>query len=316
MFAIGIGTVSAQTKTTKRTTATKAKTSASKKAESTSSASTDIRYKIELRLRDSAAAASATKSTTVINGITVNTGTKTTVATSVNGNVSANANAAAPANNASTTTGGNSVTNIAAPVQGRPIPGTIPVTQTNPADVPGKPITQEQTRNTATDPGRTQMNAINGNQAASAAQNPDNTAKNFTNMIGESQWGTNQVGENQWTPPNNIIAGFTRDFPTIRGASWTRDNMLNTFSVRYKNGDFWSSSVYSVNGEQLETRTEIPLTTALPQQLVTFKNKQSALVDFSRVSRLERPGREPLYEVRLSTGRIAYVNGAGVEVSR
>lgn len=279
-----------------------------------------VRDRIEQRLRDSASSANAANpstSVTVINGIAV---PATTTNNTVSSNRSTATNATAPINSnpnitaSSTTTGGNSVTNTNAPVQGRPIPGTIPVTPTNAADLGGKPITQEQTRNNATDVSSVQMNAINGNQVASAAQNPDNTTRNITNIVGESQWGTNQVGENQWTPPTNVISGFTRDFPAIRGATWTRDNTMNTFSARYRSGDLWASTIYNYNGAQIETRTELPLIGTLPEALVTFRGRQGALVEFGRISRVDRPGRETVYEVRLSTGRIAYVNNRGEEV--
>jgi hypothetical protein len=158
------------------------------------------------------------------------------------------------------------------------------------------------------------MNAINGNQVASAAQNPANTTKTVTNIVGESQWGINQVGENQWTPPNNVITGFTRDFPAIRGATWTRDNNLNMYFARYRSGDLWASTTYNLNGMLVDTRTELPLTGQLPEALTSFRGRQGALVDFSRISRVDRPGRETVYEVRLSTGKITFVNNRGEEV--
>jgi hypothetical protein len=315
--------VSAQTKTSKK----KASTQQTRTTKSTNQKKTEpvnVRDRINQRLKDSATSATtATATTTVINGITVTTpaaakaSTTNKAATITNTTVTANnviATDNAETNRSSTTVGGNSVTNTNSTIQGRPIPGTIPVIATNAADVGGKPITQEQTRSTATDVNRIQMNAINGNQVASQAQNPNNTTKDLNSVGSESYWGTNQVGENMWTPPNNVIAGFTNDYPAIRGATWTRDNTMKTFSARYKTGDLWSTSIYNNTGVQMETRIEMPLIGTLPQPLTTFKSKQSALVDFNRISRIVRPGREELFEVRLSTGRIAYINSRGEEV--
>ncbi len=317
-------TAQARTSAKKKTTSTQS-AKAVRKAGANVSSELSVRDRINQRLKDSAASAGTsvnTTASTVINGITV------PAAASTNANSATSANATTgtgvrtttsttqSSNGSSTITGGNSVTNTGSPVQGRPIPGTIPVTPSNGANVEGKPVTQEQTKSSATDINRTQMNAINGNQAASAVQNPNNTTKNITtNLIGESQWGTNQIGENQWTPPNNIITGFTRDFPAIRGATWTRDNAMNTFSARYRAGDLWTSSTYNMNGMQVETRTEMPLTGTWPEPVTSFKGRQSAIVDLNRISRVERPGRESLYEVRLSTGRIAYINSRGEEVA-
>jgi hypothetical protein len=329
VFAFCLGGLNAQTRstTTKRTQSSTQKsrvTTNQRASNSTTNNSqpTNVRDRINQRLKDSAAAAAGktNNSTTVINGITVPaTGTTTNTATTTTNssrttNIAAAANTTAGTNTSTTTTGTNSVTNTG--VQMNPgIPGTVPVTPTNPANIPGKPATREQERNNTTDMNRVQMNAINGNQVASQAQNPENNTKNFSgNMVGESQWGTNQIGENQWTPPNAIISGFTRDFPATRGATWTRDNAMNTFSARYRSGDLWTSSTYNASGTQLETRTELPLVGALPEPVSTFRTRQSAVVDFSRISRVDRPGRETLYEVRLSTGRVAYINNRGEEV--
>jgi hypothetical protein len=89
---------------------------------------------------------------------------------------------------------------------------------------------------------------------------------------------------------------------------------MNTFSARYRTGDLWTSSTYNMNGIQVETRTEMPLVGTLPEPVNSFKSRHSALVDFNRISRVDRPGKETLYEVRLSTGRVAYINARGEEV--
>ena len=325
VFAFSCIGLSAQTKTTKKSQASTQKFRTTKTTTKPAEPA-NVKDRINQRLKDSAASSTAaTSTTTVINGIAVTTTTQAspkattsntapTPAANVNAATTVIASSNAGTNGSSTTLGGNSVTTNNAPVQGRPIPGTIPVIATNAADVGGKPITQEQTRSTSTDLNRVQMNAINGNQVASQAQNPNNTTKELNGMGSESYWGTNQVGENMWTPPNNVITSFTRDFPAIRGATWTRDNGLSTFSARYKSGDLWTTSVYNNTGVQMETRIEMPLIGTMPQPLTTFKGKQSALVDFNRVSRIVRPGREELFEVRLSTGRIAYINSRGEEV--
>jgi hypothetical protein len=326
VFVLCLGGLSAQTRTTtkKNTSSTqkvKATSSSRSNKGSTSSQPANVRDRINQRLKDSASATNTTAgSTTEINGIVVPSATTNTTKTTTAGSPTTpqtsatTTNSNAGTNTSSTTTGGNSVTNTGA-LLNPPISGTVSVTPTNPANVPGKPTTREQQRSNTTDVNRVQMNAINGNQVASQAQNQENTTKNWTgNMVGESQWGTNQVGENQWTPPNNIISGFTRDFPAIRGAAWTRDNAMNTFSARFKSGDLWASSTYNVSGVQVETRTELPLAGTLPEPVSAFKTRQNALVDLNRISRVERPGRETLYEVRLSTGRVAYINARGEEV--
>jgi len=328
VFAFCFGGLSAQTRTTikKKTQSsaqkTKVTTTRKENVPATGSEVTSVRDRINQRLKDSAAANSTTGSANVINGITVpsvttnppgnantttNTNSRTTSTTTAS-------NTTAGSNASSTTTGGNSVTNSGGQLN-QSIPGTIPVTPSNSANIPGKPTSREQERSNTTDVNRVQMNAINGNQVASQVQNQNNTTKNGTvNMVGESQWGTNQIGENQWTPPNAIISGFTRDFPAIRGATWTRDNAMNSFSARYKIGDLWTSSTYNTNGALVDSRTELPLIGTMPEPVSTFKSKQSAIVDFNRLSRVDRPGRETLYEVRLSTGRVAYINSKGEEV--
>ena len=328
VFAFCLGGLSAQT----RSTTTKKAQSSTQRSKATTtqrvnnntnttSQPDNVRDRINQRLRDSAAAANRTATnSTVINGITVpasggntNVNTGTTENSRTSGTVVA-ANTNAGSNTSTTTTGTNSVTNTGVQMN-TTIPGTIPVTPSNPAHIPGKPTTREQERSNTTDINRVQMNAINGNQVASQAQNQDNTTKNWsTNMVGESQWGTNQIGENQWTPPTAIISGFTRDFPAIRGATWTRDNALNTFSARYRAGDLWTSSTYNANGSQLETRTELPLVGTLPEPVNSFRSRQSAVTDFTRISRVDRPGRETVYEIRLNTGRVAYINNRGEEV--
>lgn len=314
LCALWLGGLNAQTRTTNKNT--KSSTQAPKVNNRKNTINTNnndqpgIRDRINRRLRDSADANNNTATTTVINGITVpSTSTakqKESATTPVNSNMESNPS--------TTTSGGNSVTNTGVQLN-QPIPGTIPSTPSNPSNIPGKPATREQVRSNTTDINRVQMNAINGNQAASQAQNPDNPTKTTTgNMMGESQWESNQVGENQWTPPNAIISGFTRDFPAVRGAAWTRDNAANTFSARYRNGNYWTSSTYSETGTQLETRTELPIVGTLPEPVATFRSKQSAVIDLNRISRIDRPGRETIYEVRLNTGRVAYVNNRGLEV--
>ncbi len=180
--------------------------------------------------------------------------------------------------------------------------------------VANKPVTNEQSQYITTDINRNQLNVINQNQNASSTQNQATKAWG-QNTVGESQWGQNQVGENQWTPPTVAITNsFTRDFPAIKGAVWSVDNNKN-YTARYKMGDWWTTSSYNTNGLRIDTRTEIPVNGVVPSAIATYKNKQTLPVDLTRISKVERPGKLALYEVRLSNGSLVYLNEEGVEVA-
>ncbi|WP_207955468.1 hypothetical protein [Segetibacter sp. 3557_3] len=192
---------------------------------------------------------------------------------------------------------------------------TLPATSAgvNGSTTGNRPVSGEQSQYNTSDLNRNQMNAINQNQNASSPQNNTATILN-QNTVGNNQWGQNQVGENQWAPPPAIIrSGFGRDFPAIQNATWSTDASKN-YIARYKVGDWWTTTSYNTAGIRLETRTEFPVSAQYPSPVIMYRERVNTPLEFSRISRIERQGKNTLFELRLNNGRVVYVNNDGVEV--
>ncbi len=264
-----------------------------------------IKDKIEQRLRDSAddggSGSKPNPAASVINGIRVPAPGTSPATPVVNG-------AADPANiqnNAQST-----YTN--APVlTGSVLPATS--AGINGSTTGNRPVSGEQSQYNTSDLNRNQMNVVNQNQNASSPQNNTATMLN-QNTVGNNQWGQNQVGENQWSPPPAIIrSGFGRDFPAIQNATWSTDASRN-YIARYKVGDWWTTTAYNTAGIRLETRTEFPVSAQYPSPVIMYREKITTPMEFSRISRIERQGKNTVFELRLNNGRVVYINNEGLEV--
>lgn len=137
-------------------------------------------------------------------------------------------------------------------------------------------------------------------------------------QFGQSNWGNSRstVGESQWTVPPPVTASFTKEFPSVGNLIWTRNNSdTSIYSARYKSGDSWITTNYSVSGQRLDTRTEVPLT-LLPQPVNTYISKLPNDLQVSKVSKWEVLGKPDVYEIQTRTGKTMYVSSEGAEVAR
>jgi hypothetical protein len=186
------------------------------------------------------------------------------------------------------------------------IPGS-PSHEPNRADINQRPI-NENSKNAISDMNSGQVNALNQNQMAPPPQNWGN------NQSADNKWGRNTIGESQWTPTSTIASSFTRDFPNVSGATWIRDVRDTTiYSARYRTGDYWTTSTYNTSGSRIDTRTELPLTN-LPRPVSLYSDKQRANnLQLEQITKIERTAKSIIYEVRLNSGRVVYINSDGVE---
>lgn len=136
-------------------------------------------------------------------------------------------------------------------------------------------------------------------------------------QFGQSNWGNSRrtVGESQWTVPPPVTTSFTKEFPSAGNLSWTRnDTDTSIYSARYKSGNTWITTNYSVSGKRLDMRTEVPMT-LLPQPVNTYVTKLPNNLQISNISKWEVLGKPDVYEIETRTGKTMYVNSEGTEVS-
>lgn len=176
----------------------------------------------------------------------------------------------------------------------------------NHADVNQRQINVNST-NATTDINRVQMNALNNNQLAPPPEN-------MSNGMAPNTWGRNTLGESQWTPSPSISAGFSKDYPEVTDITWMRDARdTSNFSVRYRNGNWWSVSTYSGAGARLDTRTQLDFDD-LPRPVSFFIERHFVNTHPQKVVRVERPYKIDFYELRFSAGRVVYIDGDGREI--
>lgn len=137
-------------------------------------------------------------------------------------------------------------------------------------------------------------------------------------QFGQTNWGNSRstVGESQWTIPPPVTASFTKEFPTAGNLTWTRNNRdTSIFAARYKSGDTWVTTNYSVAGQRLDMRTEMPLT-LLPQPVSVYLAKLPNNLQVSTISKWQVYGKPDVYEIQTRTGKTLYVSDEGTEVHR
>ncbi len=135
-------------------------------------------------------------------------------------------------------------------------------------------------------------------------------------QFGQTNWGNSRstVGESQWTIPPPVTASFTKEFPSAGNLTWTRNNRdTSIYSARYKSGDTWVTTNYSVAGQRLDMRTEMPLT-LLPQPVSAYLAKLPNNLQVSTISKWQVYGKPNVYEIQIRTGKTLYVNEEGAEV--
>ena len=137
-------------------------------------------------------------------------------------------------------------------------------------------------------------------------------------QFGQTNWGNSRstVGESQWTIPPPVTASFTKEFPSAGNLKWSRNNAdTSIYSARYKSGDRWVTTNYSVSGQRLDTRTEVPLT-LLPQNVSAYVSKMPSDLTVLTITKWEVLGKSDVYEIQTKTGKKIYVNDDGSEANR
>ena len=137
-------------------------------------------------------------------------------------------------------------------------------------------------------------------------------------QFGQTNWGNSRstVGESQWTIPPPVTASFSRDVTNAGNLTWTRNTAdTSVYSARYKSGDRWVTSNYSISGQRLDMRTEVPLT-LLPPPVNTYISKMPATLAVVTITRWQVLGKADVYEIQTKTGKTIYVNEDGTEVNR
>ncbi len=136
-------------------------------------------------------------------------------------------------------------------------------------------------------------------------------------QFGQTNWGNSRstVGESQWTIPPPVTASFNKEFPAAVSTAWSRNNTdTSIYSARYKSGDLWITTNYSVTGKRLDTRTEVPLT-LLPQPVSAYISKLPANLPVTTISKWEVLGKADVYEIKTKTGKTMYVNNDGEQLN-
>lgn len=158
-------------------------------------------------------------------------------------------------------------------------------------------------------------NTINNNGATINSGAVDRSGQA---QFGQTNWGNSRstVGESQWTIPPPVAASFNKEFPAAGDLTWTRNNAdTSIYSARYKSGDTWVTTNYSVSGQRLDMRTEMPLT-LLPRRVSAYVDKLPNNLQVSAISKWQVLGKPDVYEIQTRTGKTIYLNNEGKEVSR
>lgn len=111
--------------------------------------------------------------------------------------------------------------------------------------------------------------------------------------------------------PPGLEKRFATDFPTATKVTWSKRK--GNHVARYYTGDYWTTTTYTPQGKIVETRTFIPVAQA-PQPVVVYRQANPS-VNIADVVRLELPGKEPVYQVRVEKGQYVYLNQSGVRVN-
>lgn len=135
-------------------------------------------------------------------------------------------------------------------------------------------------------------------------------------QFGQTNWGESRrtIGASQWTVPPPITASFSRDFPQVSNATWSRNNVdTSLYSARYQSGAQWVTRNYSASGSLVDVRTEVPVLQA-PRPVSVYLAKQPQGFQLTSINRLEITGRPVIYQLNAAGGKTVYINEEGMEV--
>lgn len=158
-------------------------------------------------------------------------------------------------------------------------------------------------------------NTITGNGLTTTSGAVDRSGQA---QFGQTNWGNSRstIGESQWTIPPPVTASFKKEFPAAGNLTWTRSiSDSSVYSAKYRSGDRWVTSNYSISGQRLDMRTEVPLT-LLPQTVSNYIAKMPSDMPVITITKWQVLGKPDVYEIQTKPGKTIYVNDDGNEVNR
>jgi hypothetical protein len=158
------------------------------------------------------------------------------------------------------------------------------------------------------------VNSINQNGVTTSSGAVDRSGQS---QFGQTNWGTSRstIGESQWTIPPPITASFSREFPAINNATWSRNNIdTSVYSARYQSGASWVTTTYSNAGQRLDTKTEIALLQP-PRPVSVYLAKQPPNFQLTNIYFVQMQGKPDTYALTTRTGKTIYLNSDGMEIN-